>query len=340
MWRTGSSYLLSRFAAEPGYMAFYEPFNGEIGSRRLRVKAVQHYRARLDRLRHPASGDGYFGTYDCADPSSGKPLWSFARPRLALFDVYNGLSDAGTRLLAACSRLAESQGRTAVFGLCHSGTQISDIRTRFGGTHLYLSRSPRDQFVSYGPLSNDFFISATALQLISSQVWRNVAVELVPQIGRLPAFATDQFMLRAPHWLAMRLGRQFWHALSLADMYRLFFLSWVISNHAGQAHCKSIFSLDSLERSSADKCALEQAYAISLDGLRVTTPDTASLEVDFKSIEASVERAVNASRSHKAGLDGIAPTTVSGESQRKPSTEADRDYRGPSAADRAWKSAE
>lgn len=289
MWRTGSSYLLSRFAAQPGYLTFYEPFNGEISSRRLRTKSVRDYETRLGQLRHPVTGDGYFSVYDRGDPSSGRPLWSFARPRLALFDVYNGLSGAGTHLLAACERLAKSENRTPVFGFCHSGTQIAELCSRFGGTHLYLSRPPRDQFASYEPLRNDFFIAATALQLLSSRAWRSVALQLVPQLSQLPAIATEHLVHRAPHWLAMRIGRRIWRSLGVADMYRLFYLSWAISNHAGQIHCESLFSLHSLQLDPARKRALEQKCAITLDGLRYPAPDLGSIEVDFETIEADVE---------------------------------------------------
>lgn len=288
MWRTGSSYLLSRFAAEEAYLPFYEPFNGEIGSRRLRGKAEKDYTQRLEALRHPSAGDGYFEVYDERDPLSGQELWRLAAPCLPLHDVYNGLSKQGAGLLEACIRLARSHGRAAVLGHCHSGLQILDMRRRFGGRHLYLTRPAREQFFSYAPLSNDFFMAATILQLLSSSPLQEHARALAPSLATMPASLLVPFVREVPHWVAMRLGRSLWRRLDYEEMYALFYLSWLVSNQAGQRQCDEIFSLTELREDAARRSAIETRYGISFAGLTQTPNNRTGIEVEFDAIEARV----------------------------------------------------
>jgi hypothetical protein len=289
MWRTGSSYLLSRFAGEPGYAPFYEPFNGEIGSRRLRRKAVRDYRDRATSLRHPVQdARSYFDAFEQADPASGRPLWTFAHPRLPLFDVYNGLSAPGIALLDACSRAAEARGRVPVFGFCHSGVQIDAMRARFGGRHVYLSRDPRDQFASYDPRGNDFFMAATVMQLLASGTARPLAIRLVPALGRWPAAVTTPLVRAAPHWATMRIARQIWRPLDLAAQYRLFYLSWLIANRAG-AGCDAVVALADLAADARGREAFEARLGIRLAGLAPRPADHALPPADSAAIEAEVQ---------------------------------------------------
>ena len=296
MWRTGSSYLLSRFEANPRYLAFYEPFNGEIGSARLRRRAAREYEERRRQLRHPSAAEGYFGLYDRPDPLTGRPLWSWGRPRLTLHDVYNGLSEAGCELLEACTRLAASLGRTPVFGFCHSGVQVEAMRLRFGGEHVYLYRPAADQFVSYQPGRNDFFMPATILQLLSSTRWSAVAVELVPQLARYRGWLPRSFVRQVPHWMAMRWGRRLARDLAVPQMYRLFLLSWHLSNGQPRQSCELQVSLPQLEADAVLRQAVGQRYGVQFDGLRYP-PSDLSLYATFDR-EAEDERVRQVMRAH------------------------------------------
>lgn len=294
MWRTGSSYLLSRFAAEPRYLAFYEPFNGEIGSRRLRVRAARESAERHVRLRHPGSGDGgYFGLYDAADPLTGRPLWSFAHPRLALHDPYNGLSEAGRSLLQACGRLAASRGQVPVFGFCHSGVQVEAMQDAFGGEHVYLFRDPLDQFVSYQAGRNDFFAPATLVQLLASRTWAPAAVQLVPRLAHLANGATSLVAARAPHWATMNLARRVAAPLTIADHYRLFLLSWHVSNGAPRTRCDESVSLHGLQGDEAQRADFEARHGVRLADLQYPASAHALFDgFDRAACEAEVQAVV------------------------------------------------
>jgi hypothetical protein len=290
MWRTGSSYLLSRFEC-PGYLTFYEPFNGEIGSAHGRSRARALYAEKHRQLRHPTSETGYFDRYDAQEPLTGRPLWSFTSPQLPIYDVYNRLSVAGEALLAACVRLADSRELTPVFGFCHSGTQIATMRARFGGRHVYLTRAPREQFLSYAPAANDFFCAATCLQLLCSEQLRPAALTLAPELRYFAGPAPRALFRKAPHRLTMKLARAIRARLDAPALYRLFYLSWLASNAVGRDCCEDVVSLRELHGDRDRRAGFEQKFGIRFDGLNVEASNPDVLSIPFTELEGEVEAA-------------------------------------------------
>lgn len=296
MWRTGSSFLLSTFEANNRYLVFYEPWNGEIGSGTLRARARTESTSRRIALRHPGSARSYFQIYDSPDPATGRPLWQLATPRMPLHDVYNGLSRDGERMVAACVRLAKACGRTPVFGFCHSGEQIAELRARFGGAHIYLSRAPAEQFQSYSPGDNDFFVPATMVQLIASRQWHSLAAEFAPALRPFAQPITAVLTRHAPHRFTMRIARSISRRLDPASMFSLFYLSWRISNDHGAHHCSRVVSLALLQNTEQRRW-LEQRFGIDLGQLRLPSPSRATLNSETlipslqERIDAEIEKA-------------------------------------------------
>ncbi len=58
MWRTGSTYLASRFAEEARYCVFYEPFHEYVGSEKALLKVREEYARARALLRHPEVAGG------------------------------------------------------------------------------------------------------------------------------------------------------------------------------------------------------------------------------------------------------------------------------------------
>jgi hypothetical protein len=294
MWRTGSTYLLSRFSAETRYLSFYEPFNGEISSARKRRMAAEQYQERHKALRHPGSEGGYFSIYDEADPLDGQPLWRHSSPSLCVYDVYNRLSAAGEQLLAACVRLAASRQQTPVFGFCHSGLQIADMHKAFGGVHVYLSRPHRDQFVSYQPEHNDFFVPATVMQLLASAKWFSTALLLVPSLRIWRAAYPASLIRTMPHAATMKLARSIAAGLSLDQKFKLFYLSWLLSHRPAPGVSMETISLPYLQRQPELRQAFESRFGVRLSDLNYPRLDqTLFSQFDVDSAEQAVQRALD-----------------------------------------------
>ena len=175
MFRTGSTYLAARFAADPSFRLFYEPFHGDIASPGRLAQAAADYEARRQALGHDAIDGGYFAAYSALDPASARRLGALSRRRFSVHDPLNDLSAAGRAFLEACGRAARAERRRPVFGFSRSGLQVGSMRAALPGRHLHLWRDPRHQFASYRPGRNDYFLPQTLLQLLASRSLAPVA---------------------------------------------------------------------------------------------------------------------------------------------------------------------
>ncbi len=291
MWRSGSTYLASRFAQSGRYLLFYEPCHEGVG--RKPTAARERDRSRKRGLRHPELEGGYFGTYERADPLSGQPLRALHAPDMAVRNVYNEGSDAAAEFLLALARTAQAEEKIAFLGFCRSGTQTARLRALLGGQGLYLWRDPREQFASYGWPDNDYFMAGTLLQLGFSARYAGLAASLAPQVLQalrlrlaklLPDRRTrDRYRLVRP--LAERLGAE--------QCYALFYLSWLVSYRAGATIESLSFSLTRLCEDAALRQRVMDRFGISFPDLR-PTPARIVEGIDYDAVEADVTRRLDA----------------------------------------------
>lgn len=273
MWRTGSTYLISRFAASDNYLPFYEPFHEYIGD----AKARKYVAANYDRLRvglcHPEVKGGLFQVYEERVTPYGPPLHSLYCPTSAIFDVYRGVSPKSLSYLEACVRYAISRGKRAVFGFCRSGIQAPDIAAHIPGHHIYLYRNPVEQFLSYGfPGKNDYFLPTTFLQLASSPVWKRAfreACDVLPTSAHLLLTSATYFTGLVPAKVSQIVARRALRHLGELDAFSVFYLSWLISVDAARRSGMEMVSLNNLLEDST-RARFEHTFGIVLKGLRST----------------------------------------------------------------------
>jgi|GEM_PF-4917652 len=292
MWRTGSTFLTSRFREADGYLDFYEPFHEAISrldrsSGRVRRRR-QEQAARQEALNHPRLSHGYFLNYNAPVPGQDKPLCALHCNRYGMGDVYRALSPAAAQYLGAASRLAHHADQIAAFGFCRSGLQVTEMARRLEGEHIYLYREPRSQFASYKPGENDYFMPMTLVQLLGADRLRPV---LKPVLPKLMASGLVRRMSRgglSPR-LTLKIARPQVAKLPANDLYRLFYTSWLVSNEAGRRACQERLSLTGLASDPRQKRRLEDRLGITLSQLTRTPQRLAPFEVDYRQIERDVE---------------------------------------------------
>ena len=289
MFRTGSTYVASRYAQDEGYLLFYEPFHAAIPSPRRLANPLANYDSARENLRHEKIEGGYFSSYSLVDPHTGRKLHELFRYRFPVHDVMNDLSAAGAEYLGACVRVAKEAGRTAVFGFCRSGLQVASMRRKLPGEHIYLYRDPRYQFASYQPTSNDFFIPQTLLHLLASRRLAPVALELAQLPVPLPLLVRTASLIVPPRPVA-KLGRALGSRLSLEASYAIFYLSWLSCVEHGRANSTFAFSLMDAINSTARKKTIEENLGIDLTGLRALDRPDNLLALDYPAIESRVEK--------------------------------------------------
>lgn len=291
MWRSGSTYLASRFAQSGRYMLFYEPCHEGVG--RKPTAARDRDRSRERDLRHPEMEGGYFGTYERLDPQNGMPLRALYAPDMAVRNVYNEGSDNAANFLMALVRVARAEGKVAFLGFCRSGTQTARLRSMLGKQGLHLWRDPRAQFASYGWPGNDYFMAGTLLQLSFSDRYAGLAADLAPEGLRALRLRLALLLPDRRTRDRYRLVRPVAAQMTAEQSYALFYLSWLLSYRAGAAGHALSFSLTQLCEDVTMRHRVMDAFGISFPDLR-PTPDRVTEGIDYDAVEAEVMRRMDA----------------------------------------------
>ncbi|RXR29909.1 hypothetical protein [Sphingobium fluviale] len=291
MWRSGSTYLASRFAQSGRYLLFYEPCHEGVG--RKPTAARDRDRSRTRDLRHPELEGGYFGTYERLDPLSGQPLRTLHAPDMAVRNVYDEGSDAAVDFLSALVRVARAEGKIAFLGFCRSGTQTARLRALLGGQGLHLWRDPRAQFASYGWPGNDYFMAGTLLQLSFSGRYAALAAALAPEAARALRLRLARLLPDRRTRDRYRLVRPVAAQMTAEQSYALFYLSWLLSYRSGVAGHALSFSLTQLSEDAAMRQRVTDAFGISFPDLR-PTPDRVTEGIDYDAVEQDVSRRLDA----------------------------------------------
>ena len=289
MWRSGSTYLASRFAQSRRYLLYYEPCHEGVGRpagpRRTRDRA----RVAERRLNHPDIGSGYFDSYDLVDPRTERRLAELYPFPCAIRDVYRDAAPATISYLAACVRVAEARGRTAFLGFCRAGTQHRSARDALGGLALHLWRGPREQWQSYNWPDNDYFVPGTILQLLLSPRFRLLALSFIgDRLGWVDRLLAELMPDRLPR-IRYRVGRRIAAGLTPATCYALFYLSWRICYDDQSSGAIFSFSLTRLAEDESLRRAVAERFAIDFPDLR-PTPSAYADNLPYDEIEAEVER--------------------------------------------------
>lgn len=300
MWRSGSTYLASRFAATGRYMLFYEPCHEGVGRRPSAAR--DRDRSRDRKLRHPDLEGGYFGAYEQRDPLTRKTLSALHAPDTSLRSVFNEGSDSAAAFYGALDRVARAQGKVAFLGFCRSGTQTGRAQEALGARGLHLWRDPREQFASYGWPDNDYFLTGTALQLGYSRQYGPLARSLAPTLYaaarmKLAALLPDRYARQQ-----YRLARSVAADLAVEQAYAVFYLSWLISYRAGATQHVLSFSLTNLAEYADQRARVEEAFGIDFADLR-PTPSHVRPDIDYDSFEAEVTRRLDALTARPVNAD-------------------------------------
>ena len=310
MWRTGSTFLASRFAAAPQYKLFYEPFHEYIGSERALKKAAESYAAKRQSLNHPELDGSYFSCFESRDPLSDKPLKQLYSPASAIHDVYDQTSNAKTlEFLEACNRVAASMQQVAVFGFCRSGLQSAAFANSQDTAYLHLHRNQRSQFASYRWPENDYFMPSTLLQLLSSKQLRYVSLKWINDCTTSPRWRCFQLLdalvkaVPKSDWrIKIRLARRMTRLLNGHCVYGLFYLSWLICQTHNTQHSELSFSLDQLHQNvDGVRDQLESRFQIDLSGVQ-QTPDREIAGIKYDEVEDQIQRVFDLDLGFDLGL--------------------------------------
>ena len=228
-WRTGGTWLWSRFRTLPGVLGYYEPLHPDLAT-------LDH--ARIDRREelhwtsgHPILHAPYFEEFRqlLHDGAAGVPRF---QPRFATEHFFAPARAELSSLSAYIGGLlqsAEVRGRQAVLKFCRSLGRLEWMQRNFPeARHIVVLRNPLAQFASarlqFINSNNAFFLIMPCLLLAAQQdhaavasALRHLGVEL-PRI-RPAADCRDGF----------RTGEALLAGTGTEQLYRLFLAFWMLT---------------------------------------------------------------------------------------------------------------
>lgn len=190
MWRSGSTYLWSRFRAAPQTQCFYEPLHH--GLARLTKSRIDHDTpAQISANRHPSLSLPYFSEF--APLIGGRGVRGYRRDlaydRFALDapDEHPKLE----RYIAGLVDHAAAQGRTAVLGFNRTGLRLAWMKARFSSYNIYIDREPAAIWASYAAemAKGNFSFYAMWLTVLEKNADQPLFAPLVERLGLRPSLS-------------------------------------------------------------------------------------------------------------------------------------------------------
>jgi hypothetical protein len=287
MWRSGTTYVWSRFRDAPGAYAYYEPFHHGL-AKLTRDRIGRDTNARVVANGHPALERPYFDEFEPLLKWRGVKRYSasFAFDRFALApqDTHRPLQ----RYVGSLVDHASAQERTAVVACNRTVFRIGWLRERFGPFDIHIDRDPHAVWRSYRQqMARGNYSFLTYWMKVLE---RNAEHPLfAPLARRLPLRGSPrQLMTRPKDFYRETLDR-----MSPEMSYAIVFYMWATACLHALSYCDLVFDMNRL----ADPAYVEglvravregAGLDVTLDGARVVEagPDNSALD------RRAVERAV------------------------------------------------
>ncbi|MHB8284446.1 MAG: hypothetical protein ACYDD1_07195 [Caulobacteraceae bacterium] len=271
MWRSGSTYLWSRFREAPGAYCYFEPLYA--GLAKLTPTRLQgpDWREAVSDNRHPALSAPYYAEYapliDRRGVKDYKRELSFHRYALTPETSDPGLQ----RYIQTLLDLAARQEKTCVLGFNRSALPIGWLKQTFDTYDVYIERDPALLWSSYmqhlqaGNYS--YFINLLTIFEL------NAAHPLfAPLAARLPLRRGVDRLIKRKHFYRMAADRMP-HEISYAMVLHM----WMLGLLHGMTHCETLIDTGLADRpgyaaDTARRIAAGCGLGVDLSALRYVGP--------------------------------------------------------------------
>jgi hypothetical protein len=286
LWRSGSTYVWSRFREQPNALCFYEPLHEGLG--RLTRKRIWRQTAAIgSALRHPKLSQPYFAEYEPLLAKRGVRGFSpaFSRDRFALQakDLHADLSDYVYSLVEA----GRKSGRTPVLGFNRTNYRLPWLNRRFNAFNLYVERDPVAVWASYvdHAANGNFSFLKNWLWIIE----RNQTHPLFAPIARHAPVRRrlSERLTKAKVHYAKAIKR-----MPARQSYLIVYYLWLTSLIQALGHCDVILDVSAapdnpkLARLCAEHLRAATGLRVDLSGAAAPPPRTGLSDADRRAAEA------------------------------------------------------
>jgi hypothetical protein len=280
MFRTGGTYLWSKFRRLSRYRAYYEPLNEVLASPEEEVRAsARQYGGEV--MRHPEA-DFYFAEFPFK-PGGGVEHFdeslSFERYALAEDAIHPTLRRYFAHLLAYS--LAHQQ--VPVFKLDRALLRTGWLNANFSPINLLVLRNPLDVWESFKSFGEDFYFKPILCLTLARNRDHSLIGDLANRLG-LPMWQASKLEKVLEHYLS-------WTREAGGALYPFFFEFYVLTtlHSARYAHCildMTGISSDAVLKAAASNRLSQLGVQISLEDCHMPSrPQPEAVLIQVASIE-------------------------------------------------------
>lgn len=270
MWRSGSTYLWSRFRTASNTRCFYEPLHHGL-AKLTHARIERDTPEQIGANRHPILSTPYFDEFAPLIDRRGVRGYH----RSLAYDRYVLSPDQDhTRLERYISGLlahAAGEGRQAVLGFNRTGLRLAWLRARFDAYHIHIEREPIAIWASYAAeksKGNHAFFSMW-LSILEKNASHPLFAPLIERLQLRPTILDQLNGKRRRH--------QVIDAMSEDESYFLIFYLWLACNGHARSECDLLIDTGSAgsaryKKDVAAAIAAATGVRIDLSGMRAAAP--------------------------------------------------------------------
>ena len=298
-WRAASTYVWAKFRQRADTYCYFEPLNEHLFT--LTPEIIDRF-VPWSFANHPALKAPYLEEFRPLIGSliglSNSGIAGF--PAHLTFGRYCAASDDPLpeleNYMANLARLATRFGRRPVYGFVRTDMRVGWFRARMPGTHIFIRRDPRRQFLSMlrqAVLGNPYFLRRGTVILrhnLEAPAFAPLLTALEFPAIELPALLNSSDLREAFR------GKLVDETI-LRRLYFIFHFMWLLARQLGEPECHLVIDIDRLSLNDSYRREIENhlgdlaGMAISFSDCRVERYD-GSLSWSgqfFEALEREVE---------------------------------------------------
>ena len=284
LWRTGSTYVWSRFRAAAQTRCFYEPLHD--GLARLTPKRIGRSTSEvIEQNNHPQLAQPYLAEFEPL--IAGRGVQNYRR-RFAYNQFILLPADSAPQLqayLAGLVAAARQGGQVAVLGMNRSDLRISWLRSRFQSYDISLDREPADVFSSYisQMYKGNYYYFTKLMQIVEL----NRDHEIFAPIA-------ERLTLRTPAQQLFISSKNFYRGvldgMSRESLYGLTLYIWAVRSLHALSCCDLVVDLALADRRGyrselSDRIAADCGLDIDFSDMQTAQPETSIRLAQQKAVE-------------------------------------------------------
>lgn len=242
-WRAASTYVWAKFRQRPDAYCYFEPLNEHLAT--ATPEFIDSFRPWIN-AHHPKLDAPYLEEFrPLICPGGGVAGF----PRHLTFGRYCAVDNAVLPELKSyldmLGRHADRFGRRPVYGCVRTDLRVGWFRANTAGTHIFVRRDPRRQFVSLlnqAKQGNSYFLLCCLVILAHN----------LDEPAFAPLFSVlDMPALMKSHGVRELARRRFAHDAPLRELYVIFYFMRLLARQLGEARCDLAIDVDRLSLDSS-----------------------------------------------------------------------------------------